>query len=288
LECQPVINLTNQKPSQCARILQLQAIARKKPVIQLSVFWEKQYLPWGKENKKSWQADKSFYEHCIKPVLGNKTLDAISPFDIERLYSSMKKATTRLGNPYSEKSMKHVVVLLSRLYVLAGNWGKYKGENPCLKVKKPRPNNKITESLSDDEMKNLNEVINAYSDRVIACLVKFATVTGLRRGELLKLRWQDVDIKRKQMVLIDSKGKVNQALPLQKDFRFHGLRHNFASHLVSSGTDLYTVSKLLTHKSMAVTQRYAHLADKHLREAANKAGGLLIERQEKEAEKKIA
>lgn len=56
-----------------------------------------------------------------------------------------------------------------------------------------------------------------------------------------------------------------------EDFRpLHGLRHNFASRLASSGkVDLYTIQKLLTHKEIKMTQRYAHLRDEALRRAAN-------------------
>ena len=54
-----------------------------------------------------------------------------------------------------------------------------------------------------------------------------------------------------------------------QDFVFHSLRHTFASHLVMSGTDITTVSKLLGHKSLAMTLRYAHLAPNHLEKAVN-------------------
>ena len=48
---------------------------------------------------------------------------------------------------------------------------------------------------------------------------------------------------------------------------FHTLRHSFASWLVMSGTPLYTVQKLLGHRTSAMTERYSHLAPDHLRQA---------------------
>lgn len=56
-----------------------------------------------------------------------------------------------------------------------------------------------------------------------------------------------------------------------EDFRpLHGLRHNFASKLASTGkVDLYTLQKLLTHKEIKMTQRYAHLHDSALKRASD-------------------
>lgn len=51
-----------------------------------------------------------------------------------------------------------------------------------------------------------------------------------------------------------------------KDFRFHDLRHTFATRLAQNGIDLYKISKLLGHKDITTTQRYAHHCPESLRE----------------------
>lgn len=56
---------------------------------------------------------------------------------------------------------------------------------------------------------------------------------------------------------------------------FHTLRHTFASWLVQEGTPLYTVSELMGHSSLAMTQRYAHLAPDGTRASAMKLNGIL-------------
>ena len=65
--------------------------------------------------------------------------------------------------------------------------------------------------------------------------------------------------------------RVRDKAGLPKDFRpLHGLRHAYASMLISSGrVDLFTLQKLLTHGSPAMTQRYSHLRDEALRKAAD-------------------
>jgi integrase len=154
-------------------------------------------------------------------------------------------------------------------------------------------------------------VHETYTDYV-APLVLLAINTGLRRGELLQLRWRDLDLQRRILTVRGEGAKTRQTrhVPLNTEatlvmkawrptvfeadwcvfggsadatplvtvkkawrgllaaakvtsFRFHDLRHTFASKLVMSGVDLNTVRELLGHKSLAMTLRYAHLAPEH-------------------------
>ena len=50
-------------------------------------------------------------------------------------------------------------------------------------------------------------------------------------------------------------------------FRFHDLRHTFASTLVMAGVDIRTVAELLGHKDISMTMRYTHLAPDHMSKA---------------------
>ena len=54
-----------------------------------------------------------------------------------------------------------------------------------------------------------------------------------------------------------------------ENFRWHDLRHTFATRLAQNGVDLFTIQKLLGHKSFATTQRYAHHYTESLRRGIN-------------------
>jgi len=291
-------------------------IDKKKPTPTLDEVWEK-YLEWAKVNKKSWKEDYYRYRKHISPRFGTVPLDKISSFEIERMIIELKKSSRRQGKVYANKSIHHCVELVRRLYNAAINWGLYKGANPASakKIKMSRVDNVVTEFLSEAMLCALLRALDKYAEKDLqaANLVRFALFTGMRRGELFKLEWKDVDMERGFVHLRSPKGGKSEILPLNKyalkvlknnprrgnspyvfpgrngkmrtsirkawvtikkmaglpeNFRFHGLRHAYGSLLVSSGkVDLYTVQRLLTHKSFAMTQRYAHLSENVLRRA---------------------
>ncbi len=58
-----------------------------------------------------------------------------------------------------------------------------------------------------------------------------------------------------------------------KNFRFHDLRHTFASWLAIGGIELYTIQRLMTHGDIKMTQRYAHLSPDHMRDSLDRVFG---------------
>lgn len=141
--------------------------------------------------------------------------------------------------------------------------------------------------------------------------------TGIRQGELLQLRWNEVDLERHMLTVRGASAKSGKArhVPLNDEawavldqwrkqqgasllvfpgrnnnpivevktawrkllqdagisnFRWHDMRHHFASRLVMAGVDLNTVRELLGHADLKMTLRYAHLAPEHKAAAVQK------------------
>ncbi|MCX5832242.1 MAG: tyrosine-type recombinase/integrase [Deltaproteobacteria bacterium] len=67
--------------------------------------------------------------------------------------------------------------------------------------------------------------------------------------------------------------KFNQGInDLRLEVCFHTCRHSYASWMIEQEQDLYTVQKLLGHKTNVMTQRYAHLSENSLMDAAKALG----------------
>lgn len=72
--------------------------------------------------------------------------------------------------------------------------------------------------------------------------------------------------------------RIRKAAELPESFRpWHGLRHSFASMLVSRGESLYTVQALLGHNNPQTTKRYSHLTDDALKNASKRAASLITQ-----------
>jgi integrase len=271
--------------------------------------------------------DENRYKNYIRPRFGGWEPKDIAPLDIDRLRVNVQKTRTAT-------TAARVLELIRRII----NFGLRKNliEPLRLKIELPRVNNLKTETLTDEQLAALLKVIDENPQYEVAGqMMKMALYTGMRRGEIFRLQWQDIDFERGFINIRESKGDKDTAIPLNDpartllnsidrsetspfvfpgkdkiehrkeakrglnflkteaklpaDFRpMHGLRHHFASGLVSDGVDLYTVGRLLTHKSPDMTRRYAHLSDAALKRASDRAGQLATASVSEIEQKKVA
>jgi integrase len=284
---------------------------------------------WGEYKRnnpglKGLSTDQSRFEKYISPSLGEKEPKDLLPLDVDRLRISLLKVK-------APGTVKNILELLRRII----NFGVKK--KLCLgasfTIEMPKVNNLKTEDLTPEQLTALIKAIEEDIHPQAGSMMKMALFTGMRRGELFKLKWKDIDYQRGFINIRDPKGGPDQKIPLNdgtreilenhprtdsayvfpgrgggqrtdvkkvvnrikksaglpKDFRaLHGLRHVYASMLASSGeVDMYTLQKLLTHKSPVMTQRYAHLRDETLKRASNLAGDIINKAISREDKKKV-
>jgi len=227
-------------------------------------------------------------------------------------------STRELTQQRMEKFLKHLMdvrglgasgrnrhlTMLKALFNRGMQWGLV-NHNPCASIGRLREPGPRTRFLYQEEV---HKLLSAASESLRPILIT-ALHTGMRRGEILNLKWADVDFKNRIITIQESKSGKKRMLPMDAtvcealsllptrfqqgyvfpspvkegqprydfkrqfgnavkeadihNFRFHDLRHTFASHLVMSGVDLMTVKELLGHANLTMTMRYAHLAPDH-------------------------
>jgi integrase len=160
--------------------------------------------------------DENRFQNYILPSFGKKMPSEISPLDVDRLRVNLLKKRT-------PQTVAHVLSLLRRII----NFGLKKGlcDPVKLKIELPRVNNIVTEDLTEDQLKKLITVLNSYPDKQAANLIKLALYTGMRRGELFRLQWQDVDLENGFISISESKGGASQKIPLNDAAREVLLNH---------------------------------------------------------------
>jgi len=186
-----------------------------------------------------------------------------------------------------------MMATLSKIFTLAIQENKI-DRNPVStisKLEEPPPRNRIL--TNDEKLRFWNEI---SKDVILFRLVTIAIHTGLRRGQILAIRIEDLDFDQYLLHAIKSKGRAPRYIPLNKtmrdlfqeirketssgdifpfksfkrrwktalrkasieDFRFHDLKHAFATALFNAGVPRDRIELLFAHSSPAITNRYLH------------------------------
>lgn len=98
----------------------------------------------------------------------------------------------------------------------------------------------------------------------------------IRKAQGLKYNYVFCDTKGRPYVQVRKSFMASLAKAGIEDFRFHDLRHTFASHFVMRNKSLKDLQEILGHKSLTMTMRYAHLSENHKRKAINALNGLTV------------
>jgi integrase len=269
-------------------------------------------------NQKSY-ISKSSRLKMLMEYFGDRRLSHITYLDLE-LYRNKRKAIPARGKKTgADASVNREMALISHLLNKGVEWEMLE-TSPFKKGQRlmVKENNQRLRFLSNGEVEALLKACLPH----LKPIVEVALLTGMRRGEILGLKWEQIrngfiyltetksgksrqipindrlaevfkEVRRENQlkspyVFADSKGrryyevKRSFATACRKagieDFRFHDLRHTFASHLVMRGVGLKAVQELLGHADLTMTMRYAHLSKAHLQEAVavlNNLGNIL-------------
>lgn len=233
----------------------------------------------------------------LLPAFGHLTLAEITT-EIVSDYRNGRLKIVKPATVYQELS------LMRRMFNVARREWKWIKENPVADLSFAVGNKNARDRwLTPEEEKKLLDC--ATNPSWLRNLLMVALHTGMRRGEILNLKWQDVDLTRRLLTVQRSKNGEKRSIPMSKtlynklseikirdisgrvfpiavrslraaydktldkagikEFHFHDLRHTFATRLVQNGVDLYKVKELLGHKSLVMTMRYAHHYPESLR-----------------------
>ncbi|MFN0118179.1 MAG: tyrosine-type recombinase/integrase [Elusimicrobiota bacterium] len=232
----------------------------------------------------------------FKKYFSGKPLCYIKQRDIEEWKAMM------IGQGKKKSTINRSLTSLRSLFNQAVKDGKIR-ENPTSQIKKLREDNQRIRYLTEQE---IHQLLEGATPRLQDFII-LGVNTGLRKQNLIDLSWNDVDTIAGVIHVLKTKSGKAYEVPMNetvfrliqrlaelqkcssvldtinlkrewetavkaaalKDVNIHTLRHTYASHMTMKGVDIFTLSKLMGHADIKMTQRYSHLAPNFKKIAAN-------------------
>lgn len=202
----------------------------------------------------------------------------------------------RLQEVSSGTVLREVAMLSHVFSVAMRDWGIPLGSNPVEQIRKPAAGKARDRVLADDERVRLLHECGQCQSPWVLPVVRFALETGARRGEILSLKWADVDLQR-ATARVDGKTGARviplspacvgllKALPRSlggevfpvtaetlrqayeravkragiEDFTFHDLRHDALTRLAKRGLSVLELRAISGHATANMLQRYVSI-----------------------------
>jgi integrase len=159
-------------------------------------------LAWSKEHKRSWEHDESRARVLIEKF-GDMGAETIKPSAIEEFLA---------GQEWTPATCNRYRALLSMIYRQGMRNGKVT-TNPARLVTQRPENNGVIRWLHPEEEKRLRAAIIALCPEQMPCF-DVALNTGMRASEQFSLRWEQVDLERKDLTVLRSKNGDTRHIPL--------------------------------------------------------------------------
>jgi integrase len=193
---------------------------------------------------KTIEVTNMYIEDPIIPVLGSIPVSKLTPNDLDRFYRQLLEVGRSRG-PYAPATIKRVHGIIRRALTQGVRWG-WITHNPAIDASPPRvPMKELKPPDPDQVVKLFRHAQEADPD--LATFIVLAASSGARRGELLALRWSDIDLERGKMSIERGIVRVNGNL-IEQGTKTHQSRR--------ISLDAGTVSVLKAHHERA-TQRAA-------------------------------
>lgn len=274
-------------------------------------FIEQRYLPFVKGYKRSWKTDESLLRNHLLPALGKRHLDEISKTDIVSIHHGRRAAGAALGSANRLLIMLRYIFNLAVRWETPGvtvnptkDVGLFENPNKMERYLSQAEAQRLYETVCESENTMLQFIIPML---ILTGARKREVLDAQWQDFNLLLRQWRIPVtkagKPRYVPLSDGVLQLLAAVPHNgdcpwvfpnpqtrrpyvsffcswdtarakaglADVRIHDLRHSFASFLVNAGRSLYEVQKILGHTQVKTTQRYAHLSQETLIDAANAA-----------------
>ena len=228
---------------------------------------------------------------AIVAKLGSYNLSAVSP----AMVASWRDELTK--KPLSSQTVQHYLAVLGRLYKAASvDFGiPLPLGNPVESIRKPTVRNERDRGLDSDEEKRLMEALDQSRGKNLKSVVRLALETAMRRGEIICLTWENIDLVKQTAYLPQTKNGDSRTVPLSSravavlkalprdisggrvfrtsetaitegfqraaqraglvDIRFHDLRHVAVSRLAKV-LAMHELAKVAGHRSPRSVMRY--------------------------------
>jgi integrase len=173
----------------------------------------------------------------VLPLLGGKPLHQITAVMLNTLYADLMAPTSE-RHPLSAKTVSYIHTIVHKALADAVDADLLQ-RNPADRAKPPRPNRQVTDGIQSCDPDELSAFLAAVEPERLSAIWRLAAMTGMRRGEILGLRWCDLDLDAGRLSVRHAVVAVGYAV-IESTPKSHNAR--------VIDLDVETVSRLLKHR----------------------------------------